>query len=217
MMERVICLVMGYCFGLFQSGYIYSKFHGKDIRKYGSGNSGTTNVLRVMGKKAGAVVLVGDVLKSILACMAARLLFQSSVPEMFPLLELYAGSGVILGHNFPFYMNFKGGKGIAATGGLVIALGDWRLLVIALGVFLITVIVTRYVSLGSVLGLITVFVTWTVLCATGGIHAEPYTAECCVIVFLLAALGIWQHRSNIARLLHGTENKLWGSQKIRQS
>ena len=110
-------------------------------------------------------------------------------------------------------MNFKGGKGIAATGGLVIALGDWRLLVIALGVFLITVIVTRYVSLGSVLGLITVFVTWTVLCATGGIHAEPYTAECCVIVFLLAALGIWQHRSNIARLLHGTENKLWGSRK----
>ena len=212
-MERVICLAMGYCFGLFQSGYIYGRLHGKDIRKYGSGNSGTTNALRVMGKKAGAAVLLGDVLKSILACMAARLLFGSRAPEMFPLLELYAGAGVILGHNFPFYMNFKGGKGIAATGGLVIALGDWRLLTIALTVFLLAVILTRSVSLGSVLGLITLFVTWTVLCVTGQIQAGPYTAESCAVMFLLAALGIWQHRANIVRLLHGTENKLWGSGK----
>ena len=74
-MERIICLVIGYAFGLVQTGYIYGRLHGTDIRKFGSGNSGSTNALRVMGKKAGAVVLLGDVAKSVLACLLVRVLF----------------------------------------------------------------------------------------------------------------------------------------------
>lgn len=211
-MERVICLVIGYCLGLFQTGYLYGKLHGKDIRKYGSGNSGSTNVLRVMGKKAGATVLVGDVMKSILACFLAWLIFHGKAEAGFVrLLELYAGAGAVLGHNFPFYMNFKGGKGVACSGGLIIAMRDWRLFLICLAVFLGTVLFTRFVSLGSILGLTAFFVVWTALCATGAVSLGVYTAESCVVVFLMAALGIWQHRTNIGRLLHGTENKLWGS------
>ena len=90
-MERVICLAIGYCFGLFQTGYLYGKLHGRDIRKYGSGNSGSTNVLRVMGKKAGAIVLVGDVMKCILSCFAAWLIFHNRADADFVrLMEQYA-------------------------------------------------------------------------------------------------------------------------------
>ncbi|MCI8673995.1 MAG: glycerol-3-phosphate 1-O-acyltransferase PlsY [Lachnospiraceae bacterium] len=210
-MERVICLAIGYCFGLFQTGYLYGKLHGRDIRKYGSGNSGSTNVLRVMGKKAGAIVLVGDVMKCILACFAAWLIFHNRAEADFVrLLEQYAAAGAVLGHNFPFYMHFKGGKGVACSGGLIIAMRDWRLFLICLAVFLGTVLLTRFVSLGSILGLTAFFVVWTALCATGAVSLGVYTVESCVVVFLMAALGIWQHRTNIGRLLHGTENKLWG-------
>ena len=210
-MERVICLAIGYCFGLFQTGYLYGKLHGRDIRKYGSGNSGSTNVLRVMGKKAGAIVLVGDVMKCILACFAAWLIFHNRAEADFVrLLEQYAAAGAVLGHNFPFYMHFKGGKGVACSGGLIIAMRDWRLFLICLAVFLGTVLLTRFVSLGSILGLTAFFVVWTALCATGAVSLGVYTVEGCVVVFLMAALGIWQHRTNIGRLLHGTENKLWG-------
>lgn len=110
-MERIICLVIGYAFGLVQTGYIYGRLHGTDIRKFGSGNSGSTNALRVMGKKAGAVVLLGDVAKSVLACLLVRVLFGKSQPDMVPLLVIYAGLGVVLGHNYPFYLKFKGRKG----------------------------------------------------------------------------------------------------------
>ncbi len=210
-MERAICLAMGYCFGLFQTGYLYGKIHGKDIRKYGSGNSGSTNVLRVMGKKAGAIVLVGDVMKCILSCLAAWLIFHNRAEADFVrLLELYAAAGAVLGHNFPFYMHFKGGKGVACSGGLIIAMRDWRLFLICLAVFLGTVLATRFVSLGSILGLTAFFVVWTILCAAGAVSLGLYTAESCIVVFLMAALGIWQHRTNIGRLMHGTENKLWG-------
>lgn len=117
-MERALCLVMGYVFGLFQTGYIYSRSKHMDIRNYGSGNSGSTNVLRVMGKKAGLIVFLGDAGKMIVACLLTRLLFRSQ-PELLYVYLLYTGFGVILGHNFPFYMGFKGGKGIAASAGLL--------------------------------------------------------------------------------------------------
>ena len=124
-MERIICLVMGYVFGLFQTGYIYGKVKGIDIRQHGSGNSGSTNALRVMGVRAGALVFMGDFLKTVIPCFLVRILFASR-PEYVYVLILYAGFGVILGHNFPFYLNFKGGKGIAATAGIMFSL-DWRL------------------------------------------------------------------------------------------
>ena len=119
-MDRVLCLVMGYVFGLFQTGYLYGKINHIDIRNYGSGNSGTTNALRVLGKKAGLIVFAGDFLKTVFACLAARLIFQES-PDT-DLYVLYAGLGVVLGHNFPCYLKFKGGKGIAVSFGVLLAL-----------------------------------------------------------------------------------------------
>lgn len=207
-MERVICLILGYVFGLFQTSYFYGKLKGIDIRDYGSGNSGSTNTLRVMGKKAGAIVLVCDVLKAILACTLTRILFKNS-PDMVMLLVLYTGLGVVLGHNFPFYMNFKGGKGVAATGGVIIALFDFRIFIICLAVLVLTVFITRFVSLGSILGMIAFLFTWTMSVADNRIAiGQDYALESCLVVFVFTALGIFRHRANILRLMTGTENKL---------
>ena len=126
-MERLVCLAVGYLFGIFQTGYIYGRVHGIDIRKYGSGNSGSTNALRVMGKKAGLTVFLGDFLKTVIPCMAVRFVFKDQ-PDYAYVYMLYIGLGVILGHNYPFYLHFKGGKGIAATAGIILSI-DWRLTV----------------------------------------------------------------------------------------
>ena len=151
MMERLVCVAIGYLFGLFQTAYIYGKLHGIDIRNYGSGNAGTTNTLRVLGTKAGLIVLAGDILKCILAIAAVRLLFAGGVHEdMYYLLAMYAALGAILGHDYPFYLGFKGGKGIAATAGLILAIHP---AFIPMGVILFfgTFLLTHYVSLGSLL------------------------------------------------------------------
>ena len=122
MMIRLICVAIGYVFGLFQTSYIYGKMHGIDIRTQGSGNAGTTNALRVLGKKAGAITFLGDALKCVAAVLLVQALFGASHGDIRPLLAIYAGAGVVLGHNFPFYLGFKGGKGIAASAGMMLAL-----------------------------------------------------------------------------------------------
>ena len=101
-MVRIICLLIGYAFGLFQTSYIYGRTKGIDIREHGSGNAGTTNALRTLGKKAGAITLAGDCIKCILAVLTVRLIFGASHPELLKLLTVYAAAGTILGHNFPF-------------------------------------------------------------------------------------------------------------------
>ncbi len=107
--------------------------HGIDIRNYGSGNAGTTNALRTLGRKAGALTLLGDAFKCVIAIWSC-ICSMRRIRDIVPLLGIYAGAGSILGHNFPIYLGFQGGKGIAASVGLVLAL-DWRLIVAALGVF----------------------------------------------------------------------------------
>ena len=152
-MERIICLVIGYACGLLQSGYLVGKMHHIDIRKAGSGNSGSTNALRVMGLKAGLMTFAGDVLKCFAAVLIVRAIYHGS--NILPLLMMYAGAGVTLGHNVPFYMNFKGGKGIAVMAALVVSNCFWHLpyssilFFVTLAFFLVPVLVTRYVSLGS--------------------------------------------------------------------
>lgn len=210
-MERIICLVIGYVFGLFQTGYIYGRMHNIDIRKYGSGNAGTTNALRVLGKKAGLIVFAGDAAKTILSCAIARVLFTGN-PDV-DMLVLYAGFGAILGHNFPFYLNFKGGKGIAATAG-ILASTDWRMCVVCGTIFIATVAVTRYVSLGSIFVVIAFFIMAVIFG-----HAGDYTIsagslnEFYVLAGIIMIMAIWRHKANIKRLLNGTENKLWGNKK----
>ena len=119
-MERIICLAIGYVCGLLQSGYLVGKLHHIDIRKSGSGNAGSTNALRVMGWRAGLMTFAGDVLKCFAAVLIVRGLYHGS--NCLALLMMYAGAGVTLGHNFPFYMKFKGGKGIAVSFGVLLAL-----------------------------------------------------------------------------------------------
>ena len=127
---------------------LYGKMHKTDIREHGSGNAGTTNALRTFGKKAGAMTLLGDCLKCVLAIVAVRLIFRNSAADVMPLLAIYAAAGCVLGHNFPINLGFRGGKGIAASVGFLIAF-DWRLFVLCAIVFFVIFFLTHYVSLCS--------------------------------------------------------------------
>ena len=210
MMERVICLVIGYVFGLFQTAYFYGKAHGIDIRQHGSGNAGTTNTLRVLGTKAGLIVLAGDCLKCIAAVWLVRLTFGHSHPDMVYLLCLYTGAGAILGHIFPFYMNFKGGKGIAATAGLILAFHPYFIImgvIVFFGIFF----TTHLVSLGSLL-VYAGFVIEMVICGQSGVFGEMTQMqlyEMYAISGLLAGMAYWKHKENIVRLLHGNERRTY--------
>lgn len=211
-MERVICLVMGYVFGLFQTGYLYGRMHAIDLHQYGSGNVGTTNALRVMGWKAGAIVFAGDLLKTVIPCLLVRFVLFQNKPDMTYLLILYTGFGVILGHNFPFYMGFRGGKGIAATAGLLVSL-DWRVTLICLVIFVVSVGITRYVSLGSIL-VVTAFLLCMIFFGGRGDYGlgVSYLTEFYGVAAVITGMAVWRHRANMVRLVHGTENKL-GSKK----
>ncbi len=206
-MERILCLAVGYLFGLFQTGYFYTKAHHVDIRSVGSGNSGSTNVLRTMGAKAGLIVFLGDVLKTVIPCVAVRILFADR-PEIARLLVLYTGFGTILGHNYPFFLHFKGGKGIACTAGLLVAM-DWRAMLICLTVFIVVVAVTRFVSLGSLV-VVTVFPVCMIVFGSRGYYGlDPaLLPEFYLLSLCLTAMAFWRHRSNIVRLLRGEESKI---------
>ena len=213
--QRIICLVIGYAFGLFQTGYIYGKLHGIDIRKEGSGNAGTTNALRVLGKKAGVITYAGDMLKAVLAATVVRLIFGDSHKDIIMVLVLYCGLGVILGHNFPFYLGFKGGKGIAASSGVIVALGYWPLILLGFCTFMVVTIISRYVSLGSLV-MMTGFMVEFIIFGINDMVPELYPAElieAIVIVVVITLLAFWRHRANIGRLIHGNERKLWGGKK----
>ena len=212
-MERLICVLVGYVFGLIQTGYIYGKKNGVDLRKKGSGNAGTTNALRTMGWKAGAVTLLGDCFKCVAAVVVVHLIYGKTHTDMMPLLSMYAGMGAVLGHNYPFYLKFKGGKGIAVLAGLVLSTKLW-MVPIPLAAFIFVVAVTRYVSAGSLL--VTIIFLAEVICfgQMGGFAmAQPYVYELYLVTFLLMALAWWRHRANIKRLLNGTENKIGSSKK----
>lgn len=213
-MERIICLAIGYAFGLFQTAYFYGKAHGIDIREHGSGNSGTTNALRVLGTKAGMIVLLGDCLKCILAVSVARLLFGATHPDTIYLLCIYAAAGAILGHNFPFYMHFKGGKGIAATAGLILSLHPYFIpmgVIVFFGIFF----TTHYVSLGSLLVYVG-FMIEMVICGQKGVFVGAGQAtlnEMYLVSLFLTVMAFWKHRENIRRLLHGQERKTYLTKK----
>ena len=209
-MVRVACLLIGYVCGLFQTAYIYGRINGIDIREYGSGNSGTTNALRVLGKKAGLIVFAGDILKILAAGFLVTVLFNQGdfFGDRAALYKLYAGLGAVLGHNFPFYLNFKGGKGIAVTSGLI-PMMDWRITILCLIAFALTVGLTRYVSLGSLVITALFMISWIFLGQTGRLALTPaHLPESYVLVFLIVAMAYWRHRANIKRLIAGTESKI---------
>lgn len=211
--ERIICLLIGYVCGLFQTSYLYGRMHGIDIRDHGSGNAGTTNALRTLGTKAGVITFVGDCLKCIVAVLIARLIFGPSHPQDIRLLAMYASAGTILGHNFPFYLKFRGGKGIAATAGMVASF-NWIMILICAPVFLAAFLATHYVSLGSLLVYVGFVAGVLIMGQTGYLGMEQqYLNEMYIVAFLLAALAFWKHRENIVRLMQGTERKTYLKKK----
>ena len=205
---RVIALGIGYLFGLFQTGYLYGKSQGIDIRSEGSGNAGTTNSLRVLGMQGWTDHICGrSAVRRFWRFFWCKVLFRNAYPDAVKILELYAGFGAVLGHNFPFYLKFKGGKGIACTSGMILAVCPLAAPV-CLILFIGSIAITRYVSLGSILVVTSYLVQVLIFGHMGYLHIDAaYLPEFYVVSACFTAMALWRHRSNIGRLLHGTENK----------
>ena len=215
MLNRCICLILGYFVGaIIQTGFWIGKFNHIDIRDYGSGNAGPTNTMRTLGKKAGMLTYFMDAFKSCLVAIIIHFIYgnNSGVSEM--LLILYGGFGVVLGHNFPFYLGFKGGKGIAATSGMVISLilfPKYCFMCTIFGILTFGIVtkLSRYVSLGSIIGIIGFFIEFVIWGLIGWLPLnQGEIPEAAIVVFLFVALGVARHHANIKRLLNGTERKI---------
>lgn len=201
-MYRLIALGLGYLLGGIQTAILYGKLKGIDIRNHGSGNAGATNTLRVLGKKAALVVFLGDVLKAVVAVIAAKFLF----PETALISGLYAGIGAIIGHSYPIFFKFKGGKGIAVTVGAIYMI-DLRVAIIVSLIFIASAFVTRIVSLSSLL--LTSFIPILFVIFYRG---NEHRVEAVILGVAIAAITAYRHKANIERMINGTEAKL-GSKK----
>jgi acyl phosphate:glycerol-3-phosphate acyltransferase len=196
-MTSLVCIAVAYLIGSISFAIVASRIFGlPDPRSYGSGNPGATNVLR-SGKKAAALVtLIGDSAKGLLAVVLARAL--APVLGHGDGTVACAALAVFLGHLFPIYFGFKGGKGVATAFGVLLGLSPWVALV-ALIVFIVTVVLSRYASAASLLGCLAASAVSPLLLGFG-----PYT----VAIVVLTALVMWRHRANLRRLVSGTESKL---------
>ena len=211
---RILCLLVGYICGLLETGVIYGKIKGVDIRNYGRKNLGMTNALRVLGPKAGLVVFIGDFCKSFIPCLITRFIFKSAFPDTFLIYVLYTGFGAVLGHIFPIYLHFKGGKGVATISGMIVGLLSGWMILILLVLFVSTVAISKYLSLGSICLMVEFAVIYVLFSFAGLLcfdRANPESfrtmLESFVIVFLFAGLSVYRHKENIKRLINGKENR----------
>ena len=185
--------LLGYVFGSIPCGlWLVRAFHGIDIRKYGSGNIGTTNVFRTVGPKTAAAVLIGDMLKGILA------LYIISRFTADPIIVAITALGALLGHNYSLFLGFKGGKGVATGLGLFLYMLPWGAAA-GFGVWVIIVLITRFVSLGSIVA--------AIVAAASGWYLK-YPAPYAVFGTLACLFVVIRHKDNIKRLLNGTESKI---------
>ncbi len=205
MATYIIIALLAYAIGSINFSVIFSrKFAGFDVREKGSGNAGTTNMLRNVGKKAAAITLVCDILKGIVAILIAFILGKVIEGVDKALLVQIAALAVVVGHTFPIFFEFRGGKGVATSLGILICI-NWQIGLVCLVFALIIMAVTKMVSAGSVTAAILYPVL--VICQVG---KEYFIVDGNYIVFsiLLALIVIFNHRTNIKRILSGTENKL---------
>jgi glycerol-3-phosphate acyltransferase PlsY len=202
LVKLLVAFAVGYFLGSLNTGVIVGKIYGKDIRNHGSKSAGLTNTLRVLGKSAAVWVLAGDILKGIVACGIGLFLgVYGYSREAYDCVSLLvAGAGAVIGHNWPIYFGFKGGKGIL-TAVSVLFMVDWVMALICFGFFAIIVAFTRYVSLGNIWATM-LFLTLSFLPVFG--HTVYFSLFAC----LIACMVIFRHRKNIQRLLSGTENPL---------
>ena len=198
-LSYIVTALVAYLLGSIPTGFLVAKARGVDIRTVGSGNIGATNAFRVLGKGFGIFVLLMDALKGWVAVQVGALVVSQLLPGApIEYLRITAGIAAILGHNFTCWLNFKGGKGIATSAGVLIALVPWALLII-LAIFIILFLTTRYVSIGSIAAAFALpFATWFTQ------HDIGLTA----VMTAIGALAILKHRKNIQRLLNGTENRI---------
>ena len=208
MIEFVAVVIGSYLIGSIPSGLIMGKLRRVDIREYGSGNIGTTNVLRTLGARYGALVLIADVFKAVIAVLLARYIIGS------PMSEMAAGLAAVAGHDWSLFLKFKGGRGVATSLGGILPMAMWAPLSAVAGVviFIALIALTRYVSLASIMGSLSAVVAMAVFM---GIDRVPW--EYLVYIVVVVALIIFQHRDNISRLLSGTESKLGQKGERRQA
>jgi glycerol-3-phosphate acyltransferase PlsY len=208
MIEFVAVVIGSYLIGSIPSGLIIGKLRRVDIREYGSGNIGTTNVLRTLGARYGALVLIADVFKGVIAVLLARYIIGS------PMSEMAAGFAAVAGHDWSVFLKFKGGRGVATSLGGILPMAMWAPLAAVAGVviFIALIALTRYVSLASIMGSLSAVVAMAVFM---GMDRVPW--EYLVYIVVVVALIIFQHRDNISRLLSGTESKLGQKGERRQA
>lgn len=192
-MNYLLVVVMSYILGSVNSAIIVSRLlKNVDIRKLGSGNAGMTNVLRNFGKGYAVLVIVGDALKGVIAVLIGRYIAGNEIGAMC------AGFAAIVGHNWPIFFQFKGGKGIL-TSAVVILMVTPKIGLVVIGISILIMVLTGYVSLGSVIGCI----LYPVLV----IIKNPHDLELIVFAIALGLLAIFRHKGNIKRLMTGTESK----------
>ncbi len=204
MATYIITIILAYLIGSVSFAIIFSKkFAGIDVREKGSGNAGSTNVLRTAGKKAGALTLLCDCLKGVLAVLIALIASKIVKGTDAILLVQLAGIFVVLGHTFPIFYGFKGGKGVATSLGVLLIM-NWKIGLICLVFALVLIALTKMVSLGSIgaailFPILALFIHENYIVSTGSYF---------VFAILLAAFIVFNHRENVKRLLDGKENKL---------
>ena len=196
----ILGAVLSYLLGSLNFGIILSrKFQKEDVRTHGSGNAGSTNMLRNYGKLPAVATILGDMAKVAVAILLVRLLVGNDLYAQQPIfIKSFAGLFCVLGHIFPCFFRFKGGKGVATCGGMVFMI-DWRIALILLAVFFVAVLITKWVSLGSIL----MAILYPVLM---GLFYKSVPITLISVVF--AAIVLVAHRENIKRILNGTESKI---------
>lgn len=207
-------VILSYLVGSIPTSLIVSKaIKGIDIRNYGSGNAGGTNVMRVLGWKEGLFVILFDAFKGVIAVVLIARLHYGNIPfenitpfDDFTLVQIIAGIAAVIGHIWTVFAGFKGGKGIATALGMLMMIITIDMLV-AIGVFVLVVIISRYVSLGSLLGAISVPLTLIIRENIFNVNIPSYNTLLPFVIFL-ALLVIYTHRKNVVRLIEGTETKL---------
>ncbi len=193
-MNYIITIIGSYLIGCFSSAYIIGRLFKKiDIRKFGSGNVGSTNALRVMGARLGIFTFLLDILKGVIAVFLGKFILGD-------IGGIVAGIFVVIGHNWPVFIGFKGGKGVATSIGVLLTLFG-AIIFIPLIITITIISVTKYVSLGSISFLVMVPLLYVVF-------IRPFKIEFFIITFVLAIFGVIRHKENIKRLIDGKENKI---------
>ena len=203
MAAYIAVAVIAYLIGSINFSVIIStRMAGFDLREKGSGNAGTTNVLRTVGKKAAAITLICDILKGVISILIAKLISNIWQDLDGALLVQLAGIFVVIGHTFPVFFKFKGGKGVATSLGVLLTL-NWQIGLICLVFALVLIALTRMVSVGSIAAAI-LYPVLTIFISQNYIVPGSYI----ISSIILAVLIVFNHRSNVKRLLTGTENKI---------